>query len=380
MAFENSKLWNDPSGPGPVTIKYVPFNYQYDVNSKDNLPTSANEADAFLTNDDGEMNVFHNGKWQSMPWLSKSQETALNGFNIKGNVPTESALPNNPSEGDTYQLNDTGELAVFNKGEWKKLKFRGEQGRPGKDGPRGPKGDPGADAPIPRDGVDGKDAEPIIVVGEKGDPGESIQGPAGPMGPRGFDGKDGPRGDQGPQGEPGESLIGPPGPKGEKGDPGLSPGPQGEQGPQGLKGDPGEGLPTNYGEYDVLSTNFETGKSTEMTWRSIDSLFSAVGLFPSMPADKADGSATIASVNMLTGKLTKGTVLVSEGALGYVTGLSASGSDFTFKVVVSIAEELKKIDNVEEHADTILEKYKTETEEIIKDLTARISALETGKE
>lgn len=118
--------------------------------------------------------------------------------------------------------------------------IQGPQGEPGPQGPKGDtgsglniKGELDSDSELPQEGVSG-DAWLIagnlyVYVGENGNVESnpkwsnvgSIQGPAGPTGPKGEQGEPGPKGEPGADGAPGaQGPKGDPGEKGEKGDPG----------------------------------------------------------------------------------------------------------------------------------------------------------------
>ena len=118
--------------------------------------------------------------------------------------------------------------------------IQGPQGEPGPQGPKGDtgsglniKGELDSESQLPQEGVSG-DAWLIsgnlyVYVGENGNVVSnpkwsnvgSIQGPAGPTGPKGEQGEPGPKGAPGANGAPGEQgPKGDPGEKGEKGDPG----------------------------------------------------------------------------------------------------------------------------------------------------------------
>ena len=118
--------------------------------------------------------------------------------------------------------------------------IQGPQGEPGPQGPKGDtgsglniKGELDSESQLPQEGVSG-DAWLIsgnlyVYVGENGNVESnpkwsnvgSIQGPAGPQGPKGEQGEPGPKGEPGADGAPGEQgPKGDPGQKGEKGDPG----------------------------------------------------------------------------------------------------------------------------------------------------------------
>lgn len=116
----------------------------------------------------------------------------------------------------------------------------GEKGATGERGPKGDtgsglniKGELDSESQLPQEGVSG-DAWLIagnlyVYVGENGNVESnpkwsnvgSIQGPAGPTGPKGEQGEPGPKGEPGADGAPGiQGPKGDPGEKGEKGDPG----------------------------------------------------------------------------------------------------------------------------------------------------------------
>lgn len=118
--------------------------------------------------------------------------------------------------------------------------IQGPQGEPGPQGPKGDtgsglniKGELDSESQLPQEGVSG-DAWLIAgnlyaFVGENGNVESnpkwsnvgSIQGPAGPTGPKGEQGEPGPKGEPGADGAPGiQGPKGDPGEKGEKGDPG----------------------------------------------------------------------------------------------------------------------------------------------------------------
>ena len=118
--------------------------------------------------------------------------------------------------------------------------IQGPQGEPGPQGPKGDtgsglniKGELDSESQLPQEGVSG-DAWLIagnlyVFVGENGNVVSnpkwsnvgSIQGPVGPTGPKGEQGEPGPKGEPGANGAPGvQGPKGDPGQKGEKGDPG----------------------------------------------------------------------------------------------------------------------------------------------------------------
>lgn len=147
-------------------------------------------------------------------------------------------------KGDTGEKGATGERGPQGlQGERGLQGVQGEQGEPGIQGPKGDtgsglniKGELDSESQLPQEGVSG-DAWLItgnlyVYVGENGNIESnpkwsnvgSIQGPAGPqgpVGPKGEQGEPGPKGEPGADGAPGiQGPKGDPGEKGEKGDPG----------------------------------------------------------------------------------------------------------------------------------------------------------------
>lgn len=147
-------------------------------------------------------------------------------------------------KGNTGEKGATGERGPQGlQGERGLQGVQGEKGEPGPQGPKGDtgsglniKGELDSESQLPQEGVSG-DAWLItgnlyVYVGENGNVESnpkwsnvgSIQGPAGPqgpVGPKGEQGKPGPKGEPGADGAPGiQGPKGDPGQKGEKGDPG----------------------------------------------------------------------------------------------------------------------------------------------------------------
>ena len=132
-------------------------------------------------------------------------------------------------KGDTGEKGATGERGP-----------QGLQGEPGLQGPKGDtgsglniKGELDSESQLPQEGVSGDvwliAGNLYVYVGENGNVESntkwsnigSIQGPAGPQGPKGEQGEPGPKGEPGADGAPGiQGPKGDPGQKGEKGDPG----------------------------------------------------------------------------------------------------------------------------------------------------------------
>jgi len=144
-------------------------------------------------------------------------------------------------KGDTGEKGATGERGPQGlQGERGLQGVQGEKGEPGPQGPKGDtgsglniKGELDSESQLPQEGVSG-DAWLIsgnlyVYVGENGNVVSnpkwsnigSIQGPVGPTGPKGEQGEPGPKGEPGANGAPGvQGPKGDPGEKGEKGDPG----------------------------------------------------------------------------------------------------------------------------------------------------------------
>ena len=126
------------------------------------------------------------------------------------------------------------------KGEQGEQGPQGLRGETGPQGPKGDtgsglniKGELDSESQLPQEGVSGDgwliDGNLYVYVGENGNVTSnpkwsnvgSIQGPAGPTGPKGEQGEPGPKGEPGADGAPGiQGPKGDPGEKGEKGDPG----------------------------------------------------------------------------------------------------------------------------------------------------------------
>lgn len=126
------------------------------------------------------------------------------GFNFKGTVANEAALPTGATVDDAYITDDTGDLWIYSGTTWNNAgMMQGVQGIPGPQGPQGPAGPAGPQGPA-------GPAGPTGATGAQGPTGPI--GPAGPTGATGATGAPGPIGPQGPQGPQG--LTGPAGPAG----------------------------------------------------------------------------------------------------------------------------------------------------------------------
>lgn len=166
---------------------------------------------------------------QGIQGLSAYQVAVRHGFE---GTEAEWLISLKGEKGETGPKGEQGEQGIQG--------IQGPQGEPGPQGPKGDtgsglniKGELDSESQLPQEGVSG-DAWLIsgnlyIYVGENGNVESnpkwsnvgSIQGPAGPTGPKGEQGEPGPKGEPGANGAPGvQGPKGDPGEKGEKGDPG----------------------------------------------------------------------------------------------------------------------------------------------------------------
>ncbi|MCL2531593.1 MAG: collagen-like protein [Oscillospiraceae bacterium] len=117
------------------------------------------------------------------------------GITYRGAVDTRSELPDSAQQGDAFFNNADGLLYIWGDdgfpADGDGVPFRGEQGDQGIQGERGEQGDTGPQ------GVQGM----VGPIGPQGEPG--AQGPQGYTGPPGAQGYQGPPGETGPKGEPG---------------------------------------------------------------------------------------------------------------------------------------------------------------------------------
>jgi hypothetical protein len=189
------------------------------------------------------------------------------GFQVKGSVPNEAALPpTGNTNGDVWIDDSTGKGWVWDGTAWVAFDL-------GATGPEGPAGPAGSQGP---------------------------EGPAGPTGPQGLQGTQGP---QGSTGSPGNT-----GPQGLQG----NPGPQGPQGPQGPAGSGG-----------VTSFNGRAGAVT-LNSTDITNAGGAVGSFVKIPGDTMTGplniNSTVSGVKLQINGL---------GSIGYTGGSVAQAADIT---------------------------------------------------
>lgn len=190
--------------------------------------------------------------------------------------------------------------------------IQGPQGEPGPQGPKGDtgsglniKGELDSESQLPQEGVSG-DAWLIagnlyVFVGENGNVESnpkwsnvgSIQGPAGPQGP------------VGPKGEQGE-----PGPKGEPGDngaPGIQ-GPKGDPGEKGEKGDPGSDASVTKQNVEAVLTGDITSHNHDSRYISKNNTGTYTPTADYHPATKKYVDDTVAAVDVteqISGKADK---------------------------------------------------------------------------
>ena len=129
------------------------------------------------------------------------------GLNIKGELDSESQLPQEGVSGDAWLI--SGNLYVYigengnveSNPKWSNVgNIQGPQGPKGPQGPAGPKGDPGKQGPKGDTGEKG-DRGPTGAIGSQG-----LPGPQGKPGEKGDKGEKGDRGEKGDPGEPGSDA------------------------------------------------------------------------------------------------------------------------------------------------------------------------------
>lgn len=190
--------------------------------------------------------------------------------------------------------------------------IQGPQGEPGPQGPKGDtgsglniKGELDSESQLPQEGVSG-DAWLIagnlyVFVGENGNVESnpkwsnvgSIQGPAGPQGPVGSKGE---QGEPGPKGEPGADGI--PGAQGPKGDPGE----------KGEKGDPGSDASVTKQNVEAVLTGDITSHNHDSRYISKSNASTYTPTADYHPATKKYVDDTVAAVDVteqISGKADK---------------------------------------------------------------------------
>ena len=190
--------------------------------------------------------------------------------------------------------------------------IQGPQGEPGPQGPKGDtgsglniKGELDSESRLPQEGVSG-DAWLIsgnlyVYVGENGNVESnpkwsnvgSIQGPAGPQGPVGSKGE---QGEPGPKGEPGADGI--PGAQGPKGDPGE----------KGEKGDPGSDASVTKQNVEAVLTGDITSHNHDSRYISKSNTSTYIPTADYHPATKKYVDDTVAAVDVteqISGKADK---------------------------------------------------------------------------
>lgn len=215
--------------------------------------------------------------------------------------------------------------------------IQGPQGEPGPQGPKGDtgsglniKGELDSESQLPQEGVSG-DAWLIagnlyVYAGENGNVESnpkwsnvgSIQGPAGPQGP------------VGPKGEQGE-----PGPKGEPGDngaPGIQ-GPKGDPGEKGEKGDPGSDASVTKQNVEAVLTGDITSHNHDSRYISKSNTSTYTPTTDYHPATKKYVDDTVAAVDVteqISGKADKTYVDSKlDTKVDKVSGKQLSTNDYT---------------------------------------------------
>lgn len=215
--------------------------------------------------------------------------------------------------------------------------IQGPQGEPGPQGPKGDtgsglniKGELDSESQLPQEGVSG-DAWLIagnlyVFVGENGNVESnpkwsnvgSIQGPAGPQGPVGPKGE---QGEPGPKGEPG--ADGAPGAQGPKGDPGQ----------KGEKGDPGSDASVTKQNVEAVLTGDITSHNHDSRYISKSNTSTYTPTADYHPATKKYVDDTVAAVDVteqISGKADK--IYVDsklDTKVDKVSGKQLSTNDYT---------------------------------------------------
>jgi hypothetical protein len=215
--------------------------------------------------------------------------------------------------------------------------IQGPQGEPGPQGPKGDtgsglniKGELDSESQLPQEGVSG-DAWLIsgnlyVYVGENGNVVSnpkwsnvgSIQGPAGPQGPVGSKGE---QGEPGPKGEPG--ADGAPGAQGPKGDPGE----------KGEKGDPGSDASVTKQNVEAVLTGDITSHNHDSRYISKSNTSTYTPTADYHPATKKYVDDTVAAVDVteqISGKADKTYVDSKlDTKVDKVSGKQLSANDYT---------------------------------------------------
>ena len=215
--------------------------------------------------------------------------------------------------------------------------IQGPQGEPGPQGPKGDtgsglniKGELDSESQLPQEGVSG-DAWLIagnlyVFVGENGNVESnpkwsnvgSIQGPAGPQGPIGPKGE---QGEPGPKGEPG--ADGAPGIQGPKGDPGQ----------KGEKGDPGSDASVTKQNVEAVLTGDITSHNHDSRYISKSNTSTYTPTTDYHPATKKYVDDTVAAVDVteqISGKADKAYVDSKlDTKVDKVSGKQLSTNDYT---------------------------------------------------
>ena len=212
--------------------------------------------------------------------------------------------------------------------------IQGPQGEPGPQGPKGDtgsglniKGELDSESQLPQEGVSG-DAWLIsgnlyVYVGENGNVVSnpkwsnvgSIQGPAGPAGPKGEQGEPGPKGEPGANGAPGVQ------------------GPKGETGEKGEKGDPGSDASVTKQNVESVLTGDITSHNHDSRYISKSNTSTYTPTTDYHPATKKYVDDTVAAVDVteqISGKADKTYVDSKlDTKVDKVSGKQLSANDYT---------------------------------------------------
>lgn len=212
--------------------------------------------------------------------------------------------------------------------------IQGPQGEPGPQGPKGDtgsglniKGELDSESQLPQEGVSG-DAWLIsgnlyVYVGENGNVVSnpkwsnvgSIQGPAGPTGPKGEQGEPGPKGEPGANGAPGVQ------------------GPKGETGEKGEKGDPGSDASVTKQNVEAVLTGDITSHNHDSRYISKSNTSTYTPTTDYHPATKKYVDDTVAAVDVteqISGKADKTYVDSKlDTKVDKVSGKQLSANDYT---------------------------------------------------
>lgn len=388
----NKPIYNDPSYGAHLRSEFGLFTYKGEVAGYSSLPECNEIGDGYLMEDTGELAIFLEDNWKTIPWTGKRNTTSLF-YNLKGSVYNTSQLPSDPKEKDAYKLyeGDTVYLQVFSNGKWNKLYFAGKTGENAKPGPKGDKGDPGRSLP---DGKDGRDGVALPGFAPKGPKGDDKLGPRGEVGPIGEPGKDNNvKGLVGEQGEKGfdawKQIRGDQGPKGDKGDPA----PKGIPGPRGPKGEKGDDAavdipvePESAGPNDVyeipIVVSIDKKPYRGHSYRYGTSLQTFDDTLVSFPVS-GDYGVRLRDTTSITGGASKGSLLFGKDSLYVAKDRKGVGDLFwngvTVSPVISVKRFQEELNLINQDLDY---RAKTSNDNFLnklEDLSKRLDKLEGGE-